>query len=384
MHTLDRHRKTLVLRAKDIQQIALHAGLNRLMDEAIALLWQAFSTFDADETVVPIRSGFHYTQPVTGLVEWMPLFQPQTHRVINKVVGYHPENPGDRGLPTVLSTVSAYDTLSGHLVAVMDATFLTALRTGAASAVASQLMANPVSKTLGLIGCGAQAVTQLHALSRVCPNLECVLVYDIDPSVTTSFAKRVECLQLSHLDIRPVPLETLVAEADLLCTATSVEVGVGPVFAAHSVKPWLHVNAVGADFPGKVEVPRSLLHKSFVCPDFRAQALREGECQQLEPDEIGADICALVQEEEGDRDLQNTLTVFDSTGFALEDMAVMQMMLDYATRLEIGQWVELEGGADDAMNPYGFVTATAADLANETLTMFSILADRQRPCETKR
>ncbi|MEO0853717.1 MAG: hypothetical protein AAFY15_09475, partial [Cyanobacteria bacterium J06648_11] len=382
VHTSDRHRTTLVLRAKDIQQIALHVGLHRLMDEAIAVLWRAFSTFDPDETIVPIRSGFNYTQPVTGLVEWMPLFQPHTHRVINKMVGYHPGNPGDRDLPSVLSTVSAYDTMSGHLVAVMDATFLTALRTGAASAVASQILANPASHTLGLIGCGAQAVTQLHALSRVCRNVERVLVYDLDPAIAASFARRVECLQLAHLNIQSVPLETLVAEADILCTATSVEVGGGPVFVADDVKPWLHVNAIGADFPGKVEVPRSLLKSSFVCPDFRAQAVREGECQQLEPDDIGADICTLVQG--GDRDLQHHLTVFDSTGFALEDMAVMQMMLDYATQLEIGQRVELEGGADDAMNPYGFVTATAADLATETLTMFSLLADRPRPCETQR
>ncbi|MEM9155997.1 MAG: hypothetical protein AAGB13_13335, partial [Cyanobacteria bacterium P01_F01_bin.33] len=369
--------KTLVLRAKDIQQVALHVGLDRLMDEGIARLWRAFRTFNGRETLVPARSGFNYSYPVAGLMEWMPLFQPQTQQMVNKVVGYHPANPATRGLPTILSTVSAYDDTSGHLVAVMDATFLTALRTGAASAIASQLMADPNSRVLGLVGCGAQAVTQLHALSRIFRNLERVLIYDTDAAASASLPERVGCLQLSHLEIRPALLETLVAEADILCTATSVEVGKGPVFSADALKPWLHVNAVGADFPGKVEVSRSHLQASFVCPDFRVQAVREGECQQLAPEEIGPELYELIQRDYPVRELQQRHTVFDSTGFALEDLAVMQMMLDYATQLELGEWIELEGDTNDAINPYGFVSEAATEVARKTLTMAAIATERQ-------
>ena len=95
----------------------------------------------------------------------MPIYKKGAEVVI-KVVGYHPKNPKNFNLPTILSSISSYDTKTGHLMGIADGVLLTALRTGAASAVASELLAKPESTTLGLIGCGAQSITQLHALSR--------------------------------------------------------------------------------------------------------------------------------------------------------------------------------------------------------------------------
>ncbi|MGK7872115.1 MAG: ornithine cyclodeaminase family protein [Xenococcaceae cyanobacterium] len=348
--------KTIILSVKDTGCIVQHVGLDALMDEMIARLFGAFKMFDDKNTVIPPRAGLSYSFPNMGLIEWMPLLR-QKDRVVIKVVGYHPTNPALLHLPTILSTVSAYDTASGHLIGLMDGTFLTALRTGAASAVASKLMASPQSKILGLIGCGAQAVTQLHALSRTF-DLEKVLVYDIDPAVSLSFLRRVACLNLKNIEIIVASLDRLVGSADIICTATSVEIGQGPVFEDIELKPWVHINAIGSDFPGKIEVPRLLLKRSFVCPDFRAQAVKEGECQQLAPEDIGPDLFELVQQQEQYRFIWQEMTVFDSTGWALEDQVAMNMLLDYATELGVGTFMQIESISADVRNPYHFATDT--------------------------
>ena len=344
--------ETLILSVNDIRQIVQKVGLNILMDEMISRLIKAFQQFDRQKTIIPPRDGFNYEIPHTGLIEWMPLLH-QQDRVVIKVVGYHPTNPSTRQLPTILSTVSAYDTTSGHLIGLMDATFLTALRTGAASAVASQLMASSNSKILGVIGCGAQAVSQLHALSRIF-DFERVLIYDIDPAVSNSFEKRVSCLNLKNVEFQVTPLDQLVTLADILCTATSVKIGEGPVFQDSSLKPWIHINAIGSDFPGKTELPQTLLQKSFVCPDFRTQALKEGECQQLNPEDIKLELYELIQKQEEYRELQDQQTVFDSTGWALEDRVAMNIFLDYAQELDVGTFVQLESISADVRNPYDF------------------------------
>ena len=346
--------QTLILSVGDIRRIVAHVGLNTLMDEMIARLVQALKQFDPGRTVVPVRTGFSYEHPHVGLVEWMPLFEKHCQIVV-KAVGYHPQNPSLHHLPTVLSTVSAYDPASGHLSAVIDGTFLTALRTGAASAIATQHLALPHSQILGLIGVGAQAVTQLHGLSR-CFDLKRVLIFDRDPTVSQSFSQRVACLGLDHLEIYQADISDIVAVADILCTATSVDVGDGPVFLDQQLKPWLHVNAVGADFPGKVEVPLSLLARSFVCPDFREQAICEGECQQLKDlTKIGSELYDVVKNPTQYHHYLQRPTVFDSTGFALEDQVAMNMLLDYATQLQVGTLVDLESATTEVKNPYSFV-----------------------------
>ncbi|MEM6698841.1 MAG: ornithine cyclodeaminase family protein [Bacteroidota bacterium] len=345
--------QTLVLTVDDIRSIITQVGLDALMDEMIIRLAQAFRQFDAAKTVVPVRTGFSYEQPHVGLLEWMPLFE-KYRQIVVKAVGYHPKNPKVNCLPNVLSTVSAYDPASGHLSAIMDGTFLTALRTGAASAIASQHLALPQSKVLGLIGVGAQAITQLHGLSR-CFNLQQILIFDNDLTVSHSFVDRIACLGLHNLDLQVANIEEVASKSDILCTATSVEVGRGPVLLDQGLKPWLHVNAVGADFPGKFEVPLSVLERSFICPDFRDQAIREGECQQLQDVKlIGPELSDVVKQPHQYQSCQQQLTVFDSTGFALEDQVAMAIMLNYATELNVGTLVELESVAE-VQNPYSFV-----------------------------
>jgi ornithine cyclodeaminase/alanine dehydrogenase-like protein (mu-crystallin family) len=350
-------KKTLVIASQDIETIIHHLGIDRVMDELIERTHQAFLAFDPAQTEIPTRSGFHYTTPHTGLVEWMPLYKKEAEVVI-KVVGYHPQNPDVYGLPTILSTISAYDTTSGHLVGLMDGVLPTALRTGAASAVASRAMAHPNSEVLGLIGCGAQSVTQLHALSRLF-NLKRVLIYDADPATSASFAARIAPLHLP-IQIQVCPIEEIVAEADIICTATSIDVGEGPLFGSVQPQVHAHFNAVGADFPGKIELPKSLLLDSFVCPDFKGQAVVEGECQQLEEENIAINLDQVIKQADDYQHIKMQTTVFDSTGFALEDQIVMDFFLEQALALGIGQEIEIESSPVDAKNPYTFLGVSKA------------------------
>ena len=345
--------KTLILTIHDIIKIVKHSSLNSIMDEMIDRLYDGLCKYDDEALVIPARHGFAYETPNTGLLEWMPILK-RGEKATFKMVGYHPTNPTHRKLPTIISNLSTYDTSNGHLLAVTDATFLTAVRTGAASAVASRIAGHPDSKTVGIIGCGAQAVTQLHALSRVF-DIGNVLIYDIDPVYSQSFLRRAAFI---GLDVSISPLQDLVAQSDIISSATSVAKGEGPVFQDSTVKPWLHINAVGSDFPGKIELPKSLLRRSFVFPDFLEQAVVEGECQQLEEDEIGPSLAHIVKHQHQYGNLKDQISVFDSTGWALEDQIAMELLIERAELLGLGTRVQLETRSDDPKNPYAFLDSS--------------------------
>jgi len=350
--------KTLLLSARDVQEIVLNKGLNEVMDTLIERLEKALQSYHPDEVKIPMRSGFNYEKPVTGLIEWMPLYH-KGNDVMIKVVGYHPDNPSERNLPTIISSISAYCTKTGHLKGIIDGVLPTALRTGASSAVISKILAKKDAKILGLIGCGAQAVTQLHALSRVF-DFEKILTYDADENAINSFAERINALQL-NIPIQISNITEIINQSDVVCTATSVAVGEGPLFNGQTPKAHLHINAVGADFPGKVEIPLSFLQKSFVCPDFKAQALVEGECQRLDEKYIGPDWVQVVQNQQDYTKYQNEKTVFDSTGWALEDWVVTDLFMEYAIELGLGTEIELESIPEDAKNPYEFIREMPAE-----------------------
>ncbi|MFK7888459.1 MAG: ornithine cyclodeaminase family protein [Gammaproteobacteria bacterium] len=342
--------KTTLLERDDVANIVRHVGLNELMDEAIDGIRQVCLDQAKGCAEVPQRSGFHYETPRLGLLEWMPAMR-VGERIVIKMVGYHPRNPEALSLPTILSSVLVFDPASGHLDAVIDGNFLTALRTGAASALATRILMPAGAATLGLIGAGAQAVTQLHAISRVMP-VNTVVLFDVDAATLQSFPARVAQLGLNELDLR-VGTVAEAAACDVVCTATSVDIGQGPVLPADALLPNVHINAVGSDFPGKTELPLSVLERAVVCPDFTAQAKKEGECQQLDDAQIGPDLAAMVCA--GDERWRESLTVFDSTGWALEDYVVAEMFRRHATAIGAGRLVELESISQDPKDPYGFL-----------------------------
>lgn len=342
--------ETLVVTGDHISELLRRLGADELMRSMTEHLQQACQSFDARVLQVRQRDGFHYHIPRLGLLEWMPCMH-LGHQISVKMVAYHPENPQRSRLPTILSTLHIYDPATGHLCGLVDGTFLTALRTGAASCVASRILARPDSQTVGIIGCGAQAVTQLHALSLEY-DLRQVLIHDIDPRAQGSFQQRVEHFLGDGIEIRPAPVDLIVQSVDILVTATSQAPGESPLFDDIATRPWLHVNAIGSDFPGKVELPLHLLDRSLVCPDDRDQAMQEGECQRLTADQIGPELWELVQAADAHRSYQQQLTIFDSTGWSLEDQVAGNLLLRLAQEQGLCQSLQLERITRDPLNPY--------------------------------
>ncbi len=344
--------ETRILGASDLAVLVDRVGRDALMDRMIESLRERFAGHDAELVDARPRAGFRYDKPALGLVEWMP-----THEVggpvVIKMVGYHPTNPAQRSLPSVLATSSMWDTETGHLLAISDSTLLTALRTGAASGLATDLMAIDTPITVGMIGLGAQAVTQLHAISRV-RTVQRVVGYDPSPEPADSFADRIAFLGLPFDSCPEGGLEAMAAEVDVLVTCTSIDIGAGPVVGDFEPRPWLHVNAVGADFPGKLELPTSLLESALVIPDTLEQCIVEGECQQVPAHRIGPDLFEVVQAEETTKE-KARVTVFDSTGWAVEDDVALRLMLELADEHDVGRRLQLESIPVDPYDPYGVV-----------------------------
>lgn len=340
--------QTRILCQRDIKRILAVVGRDVVMDRLISELQREFARLGRGETdPPPPRTGFARRGDVPGVIEFMP------HRaagvgVTMKTVSYSPQNPERFHLPTIVGTVSRLDDDSGSLVALADAGTITAMRTGAVAGIATRLLAQPGSTTLALIGAGAQSVTQAHALSRVLP-LERILVSDIRPAHAESFGFRVAFLGLA---VEVTDAATATATADVLSTVTSVPVGGGPVVPATPRSAHLHVNAIGADEPGKTELPRALLDDAFICVDHPGQARTEGEFQQLPDRELGpslADLCAAPEMAAPHR---RGVSVFDSTGSAFADHIALDVLLGFADELGLGRKMTIESAPEDVLDPY--------------------------------
>ncbi|PWW60403.1 alanine dehydrogenase [Actinokineospora spheciospongiae] len=355
--------ETWLLGQDDVGRVLRVLGRDTVMRRVIDALRAALA--DLGRGVLapsPPRTGFTRGGAVPGVIEVMPHRQPG-RGVTVKTVAYSPRNARRAGLPTILGTVARLDDDTGHLVALADGVLLTALRTGAASAVATSLLAHPGATTLGLVGAGAQAVTQAHGLAQVL-DLRRVLVSDTDPAHAAGLAARIAFL---GLDVRVAAPAEVLAGADVLCTATSVEPGRGPVFPDGPHREHLHVNAVGADEPGKTELPLSLLRRARVCVDHPEQAHAEGESQRLAPGEVAATLDRLCADPAAAEGWRHGLTVFDSTGFALEDHVALDVLLAAAEELGLGTKVAIEHLPEDVLDPYATRRATTDHYGQSTV-----------------
>ncbi len=342
--------QTRLINAADCAALLEIVGRDRLMDLMIERLRTRCANHDADLVDARARDGFRYDKPALGLVEWMP-----THEVggpvVIKMVGYHPTNPIQRSIPSVIATSSMWDTETGHLVAIADATMMTAVRTGAASAITTEVLAIDAPITVGLVGLGAQAVTQLQAISRV-RQVDRVIGFDPSEPASSTFADRAAFTGLPVEIVTDEGLADLVSAADVLVTCTSIDIGAGPVIPNVDVKPHLHINAVGADFPGKLELPAELVANATVFPDTLDQCILEGECQQVPAANIGVELPEIVAQADELAAKRGTVTVFDSTGWAVEDDVALRLLLELAEEHDLGSLMALESIPADPYNPY--------------------------------
>lgn len=344
-----------ILSQEDILEIVRSAGRDEVMARVIAHIADGLGmAHRLPGSLSPPRAGFSRPYPVSGVIEWMPHREAGSSTTI-KTVSYSPANPDRFGRPTIAASLGRFDDVTGEMTVLAEGSTLTAIRTGAASAIASRALARQDSTIVGIIGCGAQAVTQLQGLRLIFP-IDVVLAWDIDQRNLESLPDRVA---FTGLKVHQATPDKIIESADVIVTATSVGVGQGPVLPDGATRAHLHINAVGADLLGKTELPLTLLERALVCPDHPEQAMREGESQVLQPHQLGpslSEICANPAIVAASRD---GLTVFDSTGIAIEDHLALDVLLDLAPQIGVGREVELVLTGTDALDPYAWAPVRA-------------------------
>ncbi|MFB6137113.1 MAG: ornithine cyclodeaminase family protein [Halobacteriaceae archaeon] len=257
-----------------------------------------------------------------------------------KWVNVHPDNRDRFDLPTVLGTYVLADPANGYPLAVMDGRELTMRRTGAASAVATDRLAPPDADSLGIVGAGAQAVTQLAAISVV-RDIEEVVIHDRNPERVAAFVD-------AHEDVIDVRGGT-VSEAghcDVLSTITPVE---SPIVEPTDVGEHTHVNAVGADAPGKHELADDLLRDATIVVDEYEQCTHSGEINVpwsagvLDDDDLHGTLGAVVAGDLPGQTAETGVTVFDSTGLAIQDVAAAVVAYEAVDDADVGPTIDLLG-----------------------------------------
>jgi alanine dehydrogenase len=253
-----------------------------------------------------------------------------------KWVNVHPDNPADHDLPTVMGTVVYSDPETAFPLALLDGTTITRKRTGAAAAVATNHLAVEHARTMGIVGAGVQSYTQLEAVATVRP-IEEVVVADRSEEKVAEFVAAFE----DRFDVRGGTIEEA-ARCDVLSTVTPVE---EPI--VDSVGDHTHVNAIGADAAGKHEIADEILLDATLVIDDYEQCTHSGEINVpwsegvLSDADIHAELGEIVVGEKPGRTPETGVTVFDSTGLAIQDVAASHVVYEYAAEHDVGEVVSL-------------------------------------------
>ncbi|MCJ7670208.1 MAG: ornithine cyclodeaminase family protein [Dehalococcoidia bacterium] len=245
-----------------------------------------------------------------------------------KWVNVHPRNPS-LGLPSIMAILIYNDPETGYPLAIMDATEITAYRTGAAAAIASKYLARRDSHTIGIIGAGFQAHTQILAHAELFDPIS-INVFDV-------FKAAVDRLMhsLPQFPIRNCSIQEAVA-SDIVCTLTPSR---SPIIKKEWIAAGTHINAVGADAPGKQELDPSILKEAVVVVDDLKQASTSGEINVpvqkgiYNIGEVYGTLAELVVGKKKGRTDNRVITVFDSTGIAVEDIAVAKLLFEKAQQV---------------------------------------------------
>jgi ornithine cyclodeaminase/alanine dehydrogenase len=317
---------TLILSAKDLRSLyTVELGLTAVE--------RAFRAHGLGEALMPPKVYLSLPK-YDGDFRAMPAFLDGSAGV--KWVNAHPRNPEKHNLPTVRALYILSDPDTASPLAILDGTLLTAWRTGAAGGVASKFLAKKAPRTLGLVGCGVQARVFIDAHRAIYGELELLLA---DSSEAAAKALQAE------KGGRVVSLQEACG-ADIVCTSTPVR---SPIVKREWIRPGTHINAMGADAPGKQELDPRILTDGRVFIDDTEQATHSGEVNVplhdglFKEEQIAGTLGEVVAGKKPGRS-GDEVTIFDSTGLALQDVALARALYDVALKRGIGQQLDIVGG----------------------------------------
>ncbi len=328
--------ETLILTDDEVKQLLD-------MREVLDAVERAFKEKGLGKVQMPPKVYLFYEE-YSGDLRVMPSYLESLGISAVKIVNVHPMNKARYGLPTVMAVVVLVDPKSGFPLSIMGGSWLTAMRTGAAGGIAAKYLARKDSETICFIGAGTQARTQLMALSLVLERIKRSKIYDVVEEASKMFAEFAsKIVSGADIEVCASPKDA-VSEADVIVTATPSR---QPVVMSEWISEGVHFNCIGADAPGKEELDPNILLRAKIVVDDMEQAIHSGEVNVpikrgiLKREDIYSEIGEIVAGLKKGRESRDEITVFVSTGLAIQDAVTAKLAYDKARVRGIGRGLRL-------------------------------------------
>lgn len=313
------------------------------MSRAIEGMKHAYTRLSAGQVTMPLRSRIAVPAHA-GVTLIMPAYVNGEEDFAIKIVSVFGQNP-TRGLPLLHGVVLALEATSGRPLALLEGNTLTAIRTGAASGAATDLLARPHAEVVAIIGSGAQARTQLEAVCTV-RSIREVRVYSLHPEHAHKFVQEMAGRGPIPRNVQAVTSpDEAVQGADIICTATNSPT---PVFAGHLLQPGTHINAIGAYTTEMQEVDVETIRRALVVVDSREAMLAEAgdiviplKAGEIAETHIYAELGEIIAGRKPGRTSPDQITYFKSCGVAVQDAVAARLALEQAVTHNLGTMVSL-------------------------------------------
>jgi ornithine cyclodeaminase/alanine dehydrogenase len=308
------------------------------MKSTMDIVEKAFVELSEGSAIMPQRTPIPVTEQ-EGVALFMPAYMKKLGAMGSKIVTVYKNNPSRHQLPTVLGTIVILDPLTGKAEAIMDGGFLTAMRTGAVSGIATKYMVNPGSKTAAIIGSGIQAKTQVWATCEA-HKFEKYYVFSVDPpEKIEEFCKEMSAKHKTEF-IRANSAEEAIRNADVLTLATSAK---DPIINFDWLKPGCHINGIGSHAPAMRELDEKTVLNSRIVADLTSACLAEAGDFMIPMNEgkfkkemIVGDLGDVISGKVAGRVSGNEITLFKSVGLAIQDISTALAVFNLAKEKNIG------------------------------------------------
>jgi len=313
------------------------------MKEVIKIVRDAYIEYSQGRALVPVRTSLNIKKfKGTGL--FMPAYSEGMKSFGVKVVSVFPENR-QKGLASIIGIMLLNDAETGQPLAILEASSLTALRTGAASGLATDLLARPEANSLAVIGCGVQAVTQIRAITAV-RTIKNIFLYDLDRERAANMVEKIKKWVTGPEYIIAAIADQAVEKAEIIVTATTSKKA---VFSGRKLNPGTHINAVGSFTPEMQEIDEvTLLRANKVVVDSREAVLKEsGDLIQpiknntFSPEKIYAELGEIASNKKPGRQREEEITIFKTVGLALLDIALARLVYKKVLEQKLGLEIKL-------------------------------------------
>ena len=329
----------LILKESDISSMIT-------MSDIIEADKEALSIYSSHKSNIPLRSNLDIPE-YKGQCLFMNGYAAPAKALGVKIVSVYPENI-NKNLTSVPATMVLVDAETGVVNSLIDGTYLTRLRTGAISGLATDILSRKDSKIFALFGTGGQAVTQLEAVLTV-RKIEEVRVFDIFQDRAKEFAKKMSEKFSKKFNVRIIAAESsdkAIENADIITTVTTSK---KPVFDANKVKKNVHINGVGSYTPDMQEIPEDILVKANkIYVDTRDGAINESgdlitpiKKGLIKKEKINGELGEVINGQIKGRENDDEMTFFKTTGSAVLDLVAAQKIYEMAKTKGVGQIVDL-------------------------------------------